>query len=68
MSRPTATRPLDPDAGQPEDDDAGTGQSARLRQHVSDHRGPVVSTSAKPDLSASAPTVRWRPVAGRDDR
>ncbi len=68
MSRPPGTGPLDPAAGQPEDDDAGTGQSARLRQHVSDHPGPVVSTSAKPDLSASAPTLRWRPVAGRDDR
>ncbi len=54
MSRHTATGPLDPDPGPPEDDGAVTGWSARLGQHVSVAPGPVVSTSTKPDLSASA--------------
>jgi len=69
VSRPTATGPLDPDAGQPEDDDAGTGQSARLGHHVTDVAGPVVSTSTKPRLSASASasTVRRWAIPGRHD-
>lgn len=62
MSRPTATRPPDPDPGQPEDDDAGTGHSARLGQHVIDVAGAVFSTSTKPRLSASASTLRRWPV------